>query len=52
MAKALTLELMKKFHPKTEIRGPLPGHSAPLSSQAFVDTFGYAPQFLLNRDEI
>ena len=52
MAKATTLELMKKFHPKTEIRGDLPGHTAPLSSQAFVAEFGYAPQFLLNRDEI
>ena len=52
MAKALTMELMAKFHPKTEIRSPLPGHNAPLSSQAFVDTFGYAPQFLINRDDI
>ena len=52
MAKAPTLELMKKFHPKTEIRGNLPGYSAPLSSQAFVDTFGFAPQYLINRDDI
>ena len=52
MAKAPTMELMAKFHPKTEIRSPLPGHNAPLSSQAFVDTFGYAPQFLINRDDI
>ena len=52
MAKAPTMELMQKFHPKTEIRSPLPGHSAPLSSQAFVDTFGYAPQFLINRGDI
>jgi hypothetical protein len=52
MAKAPTMELMQKFHPKTEIRSPLPGHSAPLSSQAFVNTFGYAPQFLVNREEI
>ncbi|CAB4748121.1 unannotated protein [freshwater metagenome] len=52
MAKAPTMELMAKFHPKTEIRSPLPGHSAPLSSQAFVHTFGYAPQYLINRGEI
>ena len=52
MAKAPTMELMAKFHPKTEIRSPLPGHTAPLSSQAFVHTFGYAPQYLINRDEI
>ncbi|CAN2243775.1 WcaG Nucleoside-diphosphate-sugar epimerases [actinobacterium SCGC AAA044-D11] len=52
MAKASTMELMAKFHPSTEIRSPLPGHSAPLSSQAFVDTFGYAPQYLINREEI
>jgi nucleoside-diphosphate-sugar epimerase len=52
MAKAPTMELMAKFHPKTEIRSPLPGHNAPLSSQAFVDTFGYTPQFLINRDDI
>ena len=52
MAKAPTIELMAKFHPKTEIRSPLPGHTAPLSSQAFVDTFGYAPQYLINRGEI
>ena len=52
MAKASTMELMQKFHPKTEIRSPLPGHTAPLSSQAFVDTFGYAPQYLIDRDAI
>ena len=52
MAKAPTMELMQKFHPKTEIRSPLPGHTAPLSSQSFVDTFGYAPQYLINRDDI
>jgi nucleoside-diphosphate-sugar epimerase len=52
MAKSPTMELMQKFHPKTQIRSPLPGHSAPLSSQAFVDTFGYAAQFLINRDDI
>lgn len=52
MAKAPTMELMAKFHPKTEIRSPLPGHTAPLSSQAFVDTFGYTPQYLINRGEI
>jgi len=52
MAKAPTMELMQKFHPRTEIRGQLPGHSAPLSSQAFVNTFGYAPQYLINRDDI
>ncbi|TSA19982.1 MAG: NAD(P)-dependent oxidoreductase [Actinomycetales bacterium] len=52
MAKAPTMELMAKFHPKTEIRSPLPGHTAPLLSQAFVDTFGYAPQYLINRGEI
>ena len=52
MAKAPTMELMAKFHPTTEIRSPLPGHSAPLSCQAFVDTFGYAPQYLINREEI
>jgi nucleoside-diphosphate-sugar epimerase len=52
MAKAPTLELMAKFHPGTEIRSSLPGHSAPLSSQAFVDTFGYTPQYLINHEEI
>ena len=52
MAKAPTMELMAKFHPKTEIRSPLPGHTAPLSSQAFVDTFEYTPQYLINRGEI
>ena len=52
MAKAPTAELMAKFHPTTEIRSPLPGHTAPLSSQEFVDTFGYAPRQLINRDEI
>jgi len=30
----------------------LPGHTAPLSSQAFVDTFGYAPQYLIDREAI
>ena len=52
MAKAPTAELMAKFHPSTEIRSPLTGHVAPLSSQSFVDTFGYAPRHLINRDEI
>ena len=52
MAKAPTAELMAKFHPTTAIRSPLPGHVPPLSSQSFVDTFGYAPRHLINRDEI
>ena len=52
MAKAPTAELMAKFHPRTEIRGPLVGHTAPLSSQAFIDTFGYAPLYLIDRSEI
>ena len=52
MAKAPTMELMQKFHPKTEIRSPLPGHTAPLSSQAFVHTFGYSPQYLIDRGTI
>lgn len=52
MAKAPTAELMAKFHPSTEIRSPLPGHTAPLSSQEFVNAFGYAPRHLINRAEI
>ena len=52
MAKAPTAELMAKFHPSTEIRRPLPGHTAPLSSQEFANTFGYAPRHLINRAEI
>ncbi len=52
MAKATTADLMMKFHPKTQMRTPLLGHTAPLSSQAFIDKFGYSPQFLINREDI
>jgi nucleoside-diphosphate-sugar epimerase len=52
MAKKPTAELMARFHPKSEVRGDISGHKAPLSSQAFIDTFGYQPQYLFNRDEI
>jgi hypothetical protein len=52
MAKKPTAELMARFHPKSEIRGDISGHKAPLSSKAFIETFGYEPKFLFNRDEI
>jgi len=52
MAKKPTAELMARFHPKSEVRGDISGHKAPLSSKAFIETFGYEPKFLFNRDEI
>jgi hypothetical protein len=47
-----TLELMKKFHPKSQIRGDLSGNTAPYSSERFIERFGYKPQYLLDRDEL
>jgi nucleoside-diphosphate-sugar epimerase len=52
MAVAPTLELMKKFHPSSEIRGDLSGNKAPYSSARFIARFGYAPQYLLDRDKL
>ena len=52
MAAAPTLELMQKFHPKSEIRGDLSGNKAPYSSVRFIERFGYAPQYLLDRDKL
>jgi len=52
MAVAPTLELMKKFHPSSEIRGDLSGNKAPYSSARFIERFGYAPQYLLDRDKL
>lgn len=47
-----TVELMKKFHPKSEIRGELSGNAAPFSSKRFIERFGYTPQFLLDREKL
>ena len=52
MAKRPTCELMAVFHPTSEVRGDISGHKAPLSSEAFINTFGYSPRYLINRDEI
>jgi nucleoside-diphosphate-sugar epimerase len=47
-----TLDLMKKFHPTSEIRGDLPANAAPYSSERFIKRFGYKPQYLLDREEL
>jgi nucleoside-diphosphate-sugar epimerase len=47
-----TLDLMKKFHPTSEIRGDLPANTAPYSSERFIKRFGYKPQYLLDREEL
>lgn len=49
MATDTTQSLMEKFHPGTELRGDFSGHQAPLSSQLFTQTFGYSPQYLIDR---
>jgi nucleoside-diphosphate-sugar epimerase len=52
MSDELTIELMKKFHPKSEIRGDISGNLAPYSSEKFIKRFGYQPQYLLDREEL
>jgi nucleoside-diphosphate-sugar epimerase len=52
MAAEPTLELMKKFHPTTEIRGDISGNMAPYSSERFINRFGYKPQYLLDRAKL
>jgi nucleoside-diphosphate-sugar epimerase len=52
MSDESTVELMKKFHPKSEIRGELPGNAAPYSSERFIKRFGYTPKYLLDREEL
>uniref|UniRef100_UPI0040494AF7 NAD-dependent epimerase/dehydratase family protein n=1 Tax=Candidatus Planktophila sp. TaxID=2175601 RepID=UPI0040494AF7 len=47
-----TVDLMKKFHPKSEIRGDLSANAAPYSSERFIKRFGYKPQYLLDRAEL
>ena len=44
--------LMKKFHPTSEIRSDLNGFIAPYSSDLFIKTYGYSPQYLFDRSAI
>ena len=52
MAAESTLDLMKKFHPTSEIRADLSGNQAPYSSDRFIKRFGYSPQYLLDREKL
>ena len=46
------LELMKEFHPTSEIRGGLKEFEAPYSSDAFIKTFGFKPEHLFDRSAL
>ena len=52
MSNESTETLMREFHPTTELQGDFTGHVAPISSQKFVDTFGFRPAHLIDRAEI
>lgn len=49
LANETTQKLMQEFHPTTELREAFAGYEAPLSSALFIDTFGFAPQYLFDR---
>jgi len=52
MSNESTETLMREFHPTTELQGDFTGHVAPISSQKFVDTFGFRPAHLIDRESI
>ena len=52
MSNESTETLMREFHPATELQGDFTGHVAPISSQKFVDTFGFRPAHLIDRESI
>ena len=45
-------DLLKRFHPTTEIRSELSDHQAPYSSELFIKTYGYQPQYLFDRSQL
>ena len=45
-------DLLKKFHPKSEIRGELGEFQAPYSSDLFTKTYGYQAQYLFDRRQL
>ncbi len=47
-----TAELFAEFHPTTEIRGDFSGHQSPVSSELWIKTMGYKPQYYLDRSAI
>jgi hypothetical protein len=49
LANETTQKLMQEFHPTTELREAFAGYEAPLSSALFINTFGFAPQYLFDR---
>ena len=44
-----TLELLAQYHPTTEVVGHLPGYSSIYDCSAWLEEFGYKPQYLLDR---
>ena len=52
MSNEITEKLMREFHPTTELQGDFTGYAAPISSQKFIETFGFKPAHLINRAEI
>jgi hypothetical protein len=52
MSNESTEKLMREFHPTTELQGDFTGYAAPISSQKFIETFGFKPAHLINRAEI
>jgi UDP-glucose 4-epimerase len=52
MSNESTETLMREFHPTTELQGDFTGHVAPISSQKFVNTFGFRPAHLIDRESL
>ncbi len=44
-----TLEMLAEFHPETEVVGHLPGYTSIFDCSAWLEDFGYKPQYLLDR---
>jgi nucleoside-diphosphate-sugar epimerase len=45
-----TREMLAQYHPDTEVVGPLPGYASIYDCSQWLEVYGYAPQYLLDRE--
>lgn len=45
-----TREMLAQYHPHTEVVGPLPGYTSIYDCSRWLAVYGYAPQYLLDRE--
>ncbi|MFI6318105.1 NAD-dependent epimerase/dehydratase family protein [Nonomuraea sp. NPDC050556] len=49
MAALPTEELMRRFHPRTELRRPMPGRTVPIDLTVATDMLGFIPEYSIPR---